>query len=41
MREIEASLQQFGEVLLRARLMREKAAPYCVRWVPISDAAGL
>ena len=33
MREIETSLQQFGEFLLKARLMREKAAPYCVRWV--------
>ena len=27
------SLQQFGEFLLRARLVREKAAPHCVRWV--------
>lgn len=33
MREIEASLQQFGEYLLRARLVREKAQPYFVRWV--------
>ncbi len=33
MREIEASLQEFGEFLLKARLVREKAAPYCVRWV--------
>ena len=33
MRELEASLQQFGEFLLKARLVREKAAPYCVRWV--------
>jgi len=33
MREIETSLQQFGEFLLRARLVREKAAPHCVRWV--------
>jgi hypothetical protein len=32
-RELEASLQQFGEFLLRARLVKEKAAPYCVRWV--------
>ena len=32
-RELEASLQQFGEFLLRAQLVREKAAPYCVRWV--------
>ena len=27
MRQIETSLQQFGEFLLRARLVREKAAP--------------
>ena len=33
MRELEASLQQFGEFLLRGRLVREKAAPHCVRWV--------
>ncbi len=33
MRELEASLQQFGEFLLKARLVKEKAAPYCVRWV--------
>ncbi len=33
MREIETTLQQFGEFLLKARPMREKAAPYCVRWV--------
>ena len=33
MREIEASLQQFGEFLLKARLVRERAAPHCVRWV--------
>jgi integrase len=32
-RELEASLQQFGEFLLRARLVKEKAAPHCVRWV--------
>jgi integron integrase len=32
-REVEASLQQFGEFLLRARLVRENAAPFCVRWV--------
>ena len=32
-RELEASLQQFGEFLLRAQLVKEKAAPYCVRWV--------
>ncbi|MGH9253212.1 MAG: integron integrase [Vicinamibacterales bacterium] len=33
MRELDASLQQFGEFLLKARLVKEKAAPYCVRWV--------
>jgi hypothetical protein len=33
MRELEASLQQFGDFLLRARLVNEKAAPFCVRWV--------
>ena len=33
MRELEASLQQFGEFVLKARLVKEKAAPYCVRWV--------
>jgi integron integrase len=33
MREMEASLQEFGEFLLRARLVKEKAAPWCVRWV--------
>ena len=33
MRDLEASLQQFGEFLLKARLVKEKAAPYCVRWV--------
>ena len=33
MRELEASLQQFGEFVLKAQLVREKAAPYCVRWV--------
>ena len=33
MRELEASLQQFGEFLLKAQLTTEKAAPYCVRWV--------
>ena len=33
MREIEASLQRFGEYLLKARLVRGRAAPYCVRWV--------
>ena len=33
MRELETSLQQFGEFLLKAQLVPEKAAPYCVRWV--------
>ena len=33
MRELETSLQQFGEFLLKARLVKEQAAPYCVRWV--------
>lgn len=33
MRELEASLQQFGEFILKAQLVRQQAAPYCVRWV--------
>lgn len=33
MRELETSLQQFGEFILKAQLVKEKAAPYCVRWV--------
>jgi len=33
LRELEASLQQFGDFLLKAQLVREKAAPHCVRWV--------
>ena len=33
MRELESSLQQFGEFLLKAQLVKEKAAPYCVRFV--------
>ncbi len=33
MRELESSLQQFGEFLLKARLARPNAAPYLVRWV--------
>jgi integron integrase len=33
MRELETSLQQFGEFLLRARVVKERAAPHCVRWV--------
>lgn len=42
-RELEASLQQFGEFILRAQLVKENAAPYFVRWVrrfltrPVSD----
>jgi hypothetical protein len=32
-RELKASLQQFGEFLLKAHLVKEKAAPFCVRWV--------
>ena len=33
MRETDASLQQSVESLLKARLVKETAAPYCVRWV--------
>ena len=33
MRELETSLRQFGEFMLKAQLVNEKAAPYCVRWV--------
>ena len=33
MRELETSLQPFGEFVLKAQLVKEKAAPYCVRWV--------
>jgi hypothetical protein len=33
MRELESSLQQFGEFVLKAQLAKENAAPYCVRWV--------
>ena len=33
MRELETSLQQFGEFLLKARVVKEAAAPHCVRWV--------
>ena len=33
MRELETSLQQFGEFVLKAQLVKDKAAPYCVRWV--------
>ena len=33
MRELETSLQGFGEFILKAQLVKEKAAPYRVRWV--------
>ncbi len=33
MRELETSLQQFSEFLLKARLVEERAAPCCVRRV--------
>ena len=33
MRELESSLQQFGEFLLKAQLVRPAAAPYFVRYV--------
>ena len=33
MRDLEASLQHFGEFILKAKLVKDKAAPYCVRWV--------
>ena len=33
MRELESSLQQFREFLLKSRLVKETAAPSCVRWV--------
>jgi site-specific recombinase XerD len=32
-RELESSLQQFGEFLLKSRFVKEAAAPYCVRFV--------
>ena len=32
-RDLESSLRPFGEFLLKAQLVREKAAPYFVRWV--------
>jgi phosphatidylethanolamine-binding protein (PEBP) family uncharacterized protein len=40
-RELEASLQQFREVLLKEQLVQEKAASYCGRWVPIPHQTGL
>lgn len=33
MRELEASLQQFGKFLIKAPLDTEKAAPFCLCWV--------
>ena len=36
MRELETSLQQFGEFLLKAQLVKEQAAPHCVRRVQAS-----
>ena len=33
MRELETSLPEFREFVLKAQLVKEKAAPYCVRWV--------
>ncbi len=33
MRELEASLQEFGEFLLKQRLVQPRAAPFIVRWV--------
>jgi integrase len=33
MRELEASLQAFGEFVLKRELVRENAAPHVVRWV--------
>jgi integron integrase len=33
MRELESSLQSFGEFLLKAQLVRPPTAPYVVRWV--------
>ncbi len=33
MRDLDASLQEFGEFLLKSKLVREKSAPFVVRWV--------
>ncbi len=33
MRELESSLQSFGEFLLKSQVVRPNAAPYFVRWV--------
>lgn len=44
MRDFESTLQQFGEFLLKAKLVRERSAPYFVRYVrqflarPAADA---
>lgn len=40
MRTLDATLQQFGEFLLKVRLVTEKAAPFCVRWVRGAGAGG-
>ena len=50
-RELEASMQQCGEFIPKTQLVKEKAAPYCVRWVrrfltrpasdePVADQVG-
>ena len=33
MRDLESTLQEFGEYLLKSKLVREKSAPFIVRWV--------
>jgi hypothetical protein len=33
MRDLESSLQAFGEFILKRQLVRENVAPYFVRWV--------
>lgn len=33
MRDTDATLQEFATFLLQRRLVKENAAPYCVRWV--------
>lgn len=33
MRDLEVSPQEFGEFLLKSKLVREKSAPFIVRWV--------
>ena len=37
MRELETSLQQFGEFMLKAQLVNEKAAPYSPQPCPKSS----